>query len=86
MQEKPKDFPENMEVTGYIAAKAPLGWAPTAALKAFLERRPVLLSFGSMMGTRQLEEVVVKAVRAKNLPVLWCSDQKRQKEAGDRGI
>ena len=84
MQEKPKDFPENMEVTGYIACRAPAGWAPAARLEAFLARRPVVLSFGSMLGTRQLEEVVLKALRAKDLPVLWCSDLKRQQEAGWR--
>lgn len=49
---RPRDWPANVQITGYWFDDTPAGWQPTRELEAFLGRGqpPVYVGFGSMAG------------------------------------
>jgi len=81
LQERPADFPENLQVTGNVTLPQLDSWSPSKALEDFMKRKPLVISFGSMLGTQHLEDAVIKAAQKQGMSVLLCSDGKRQAEA-----
>lgn len=80
LQDRPADFPQNMQVTGSLFLPQLPNWQPSGSMEAFLQQKPLLLSFGSMLGVETLEEAFIQAAKRLGISVLWISDKKRKEQ------
>lgn len=62
----PPDWPDSVQITGYLFLEAQPGWRPSRELEAFLEagEPPVCIGFGSMSGQKAqaLTSLVIEAI------------------------
>lgn len=81
---RPDDYPENHQVVGSVFPPAVSDWRPSPALEAFVAQRdamgraPLLITFGSMMGTSKVEEALIQAAKKMGMNVVLCRDRARQ--------
>ncbi|CAJ1342114.1 unnamed protein product [Effrenium voratum] len=80
LQARPPDFPEQFLVTGCLFVPHLKDWTPLPALERFMQlrdsqgRKPVVLSFGSMLGVQRVELAVLEAAQRMGLNVVWCHE------------
>ncbi|CAJ1363998.1 unnamed protein product [Effrenium voratum] len=92
LQERPQDFAENILVTGCLFTPQLRDWTPSPALQTFVQtldskgRKPLVLSFGSMMGVQKVEQAVLEAARCMGLNVVWCRERQSQNERATWGF